>query len=587
MHFLDRNLELLQKTNPWLMGWFSSQKIDYRDLQQRFFINKQKILDFQVNGHSLLEGLPLEQLYKEWGTVERPQTSATIIIGANIGCGLGYVLTRTPPQHKVIVIEPRPEMLCACLMATDYTPFIEQKKLFFSPPDFKLVRNMLCKMDIQFFFGRIYLRTDVPSLQIGPEYAKWQAWLQDLLLAYEMEMSTLHNMQDTMIGNELENYQEIITNGDISKLKGQASNLQALLFGAGPSLDRIGPRLPRSLPNTLYCAAFQALPALYRLEIRPHLCLALDYTDTLSQVYKNLDPAWCAQTVLIYSSKVHPEVIRNYPGPKLSFWVKGGLSTCVARFLPNCLDMGSNVLVALVTILEFFGLRQMTLLGVDLGYPEQTTHSSGHHQQHRLDPDNPNLLSVTNALGSQVLTSKQYLLAKTELEKKIAHSNLQLLQFHGGGLTLKGAKIITDPTQLIAKLRKTEKTGSNLETFLTLLTASSQVPGLALPPSTGKKLLKEIKTAQQSLGKYFRKHHEEQGAINQQLRMLRARIQNYSLYRPYLFNELLMLSKFIQVKNKYLPKDWPALKNTLLRIQQKIKRIDQTINRPFLFSNQP
>ncbi len=71
-------------------------------------------------------------IYKSWQAKDKPETSATIIVGCNVGYGVNQVLMNTPDTHKVIVSEPNPEMLLACLGQTDYRPFMKAGKLHFA-----------------------------------------------------------------------------------------------------------------------------------------------------------------------------------------------------------------------------------------------------------------------------------------------------------------------------------------------------------------------------------------------------------------------------------------------------------------------
>jgi len=41
--------------------------------------------------------------------------SASIIVGTNLGYGLNHLLVNTPDTHKVLVIEPNPVLVLACL----------------------------------------------------------------------------------------------------------------------------------------------------------------------------------------------------------------------------------------------------------------------------------------------------------------------------------------------------------------------------------------------------------------------------------------------------------------------------------------
>ncbi len=56
--------------------------------------------------------------------------------------------------------------------------------------------NIIKELDLQFVYGKIYLRLDIPSQQIGPEYARWSSTIRNKLESFTVEMTTLRLKQD-------------------------------------------------------------------------------------------------------------------------------------------------------------------------------------------------------------------------------------------------------------------------------------------------------------------------------------------------------------------------------------------------------
>ena len=92
-------------------------------------INHRGLVDWRLpSGNGMFEAIAPQVSYRDWIPADRTDTSATIIVGCNLGYGLNHVLSNTPDSHKVLVLEPRAEMILACLGHTDYRPFFEYCK---------------------------------------------------------------------------------------------------------------------------------------------------------------------------------------------------------------------------------------------------------------------------------------------------------------------------------------------------------------------------------------------------------------------------------------------------------------------------
>ena len=315
--YLKANLETLKAVKSPLGPWLGQAQVDIRILEEKIFKNRWGHMDWKMdNGTGMFEASPPPLFYKTWVPEEKiAHLSITYLIGCNIGYGLNHILSHSPKGHKVVVIEPDPVMLLACLSQTDYTPHIKGNKLIFLPPDLGLLTHAVQQADVQFLFGRIYLRQDLPSRQLSPQYAFWNRKTQELLESFAVEMTTLRNKQDVMVGNELGNFQRALRDGSIKTLKDTANGMKAVILGAGPSLAQYAPALSANPPDALLCTAMQSLPAVQRAGIKPHLAMALDYSDGMFQVFKNLDPEWAKDIPLLYSTKLNPKVLRRYPRP--------------------------------------------------------------------------------------------------------------------------------------------------------------------------------------------------------------------------------------------------------------------------------
>ena len=421
--YLTANLETLAARKEPVASWLAHAVKDIEGALARIFVNSMGILDWRMDdGTGLIEKCPpLPVLYDEWRTVKQPERDATVIVGVNLGYGLNHVLTGTPDSHKVIVIEPRADMLLACLGQTDYRPYLEAGKLRFIVPDHDQVENAVQRLDLNLVYGSIHLRNDLVCQQIGPEYAQLSQLTRGKLENFSVELATLRLKQEVMVGNELKNYADAMNNGSLQPLKDMAQGATAVILGAGPSLADTGPILAERPGHALYACALQTLPALERVGLKPDMCLAIDFRPEMMQLYDNIqDMSWLEDLPLIYSTKLDPDVVKRYPGPKIPLWTMGGIGTYVFHEHELVLDAGGNVGVTLARFLSWCGVSRIVLAGQDFSWPADRTHAPGHHAHQNVQSFDPQRdVELKNLWGKTIYSNVGYLSAMRDLEKDL------------------------------------------------------------------------------------------------------------------------------------------------------------------------
>ncbi|MFW5837721.1 MAG: motility associated factor glycosyltransferase family protein, partial [Desulfovibrionaceae bacterium] len=419
--FLIENLDALNKGGHAIYNWLSAQSTSAEALNQRIFINRFGFMDWRTDeGQGLLENIPPHTVYRRWVDIQDPATSASIIVGSNLGYGINHVLANTPDSHKVIVLEPDPNMLAACLGQTDYRPFLEAKKIHFCVPTDEYLAAVVQQMDLQFIFGSIHVRRDTPSMQLGPDYARWTDRARNRMEQFTVELTTLRYRQDTMVKNELANFDRSLQDGSLQRLQGRGKGLSAVILGAGPSLVQHAPLLRDNPGDALYATSLQTLPALQPHDLKPDFCMAIDYSDGMLRIFDRLDPEWASDIPLIYSTKLDPRVLKQYAGPTIPLWTVGGMATYVMQGREFVLDAGGNVSLTLLRFLNWCKVSQVTMVGQDFGWKGSQSHSDGHHVSKKQIGFNPAMhMHVKNLDGEEVVSSIQYLTAKREMEADI------------------------------------------------------------------------------------------------------------------------------------------------------------------------
>ncbi len=531
-------------------------------------------LDYRLEkGGTLFAGFHPDMVYRDWAPVDDSHASASVLVGVNLGYGLNHVLTNTSDRHKVIVVEPDPAMLLACLGQSDYSPFMKVGKVEFLPPDREALAQAVRGLDVRFLFGSIHLRLDLPSRQISGEYALWGRICQELLENATVEYATLRRKQDVMVGNELANFQRAMTEGGVERLQGMAKGLPAVILGAGPSLGEIGPELAEAPGCALYATALQTLPVLQEMGIKPHFCMAIDYSEGMRRLYDRLDTEWAADIPLIYSTKLNPEVLARYPGPTIPMWTLGGMATYLVGDSGFVLDAAGNVSVALLRFLAWCGVERIILAGQDFGWQGDSTHVRGHHSAgHKATYKT---VEIKNRDGETLHSSMSILTALRDMERDIESISLPVYNIYGGGAVINGSRHVTleeaHDKGLLAS------TPGALDRFKgTLGTVGTPSPWPHVSPLSHE-WATSLRSVQKRLDKLFKKAERNQVEIHRAFTEVHIFLRQNPLYLPYLYNEIMDVAGLAQTRIRYVFKDQSEFKGIMKRVLQKTREMDRVL----------
>jgi hypothetical protein len=576
--FLKDNIEGFKELCPPMYMWLSSQNYEAEKLNERLFENSHGILDWRLDGQEkgMFDEMTPNVLYRDWIPQNKPHTSATLIVGCNVGYGLNHVLSNSPDSHKVIVLEPRPEMLLACLGQTDYRPFVRSKKLHFCPPDENYLYEIIKNLDLQFIYGNIHLRSDTASRQLGPEYAKWARICRDKLENFSLELTTLRYRQDVMVGNELRNFRRAMSEGSLKPMESRGTGVGAVILGAGPSLADNAPALKEERGHALYTTALQTMPVLQRYGLKPDLCMALDFDGSMRKIYDRLDPEFARDVPLIYSTKVDPYVLEHYPGPTIPLWTVGGLGTYLMKGRELVLDAGGNVSLTLARLLRWLGVGHITLVGQDFAWINQRSHAEGHHATNRNFEFNPaKHQKLRNMDGQEIISTPQYLSAKRDLEEDLKKAPFPVYNVYGGGAPIEGSRRMT-LQEAWAQGAFSSAPGS-VERFMDELYQCRTMNHTMQIRPESHQWSNSLRHIEKRLGKLFRNCNNNQQEIHKALQEVDFFVKQNPVYLPYLFNETLNLAGLTRAKAKYEPRDFGEFKRISKSIIKKVREVDRFV----------
>lgn len=574
--YLQTNIEYLQRINHPIYQWLSTQEFHQEKLLQNLFINEGGLHDWRLeNGKGMFEALPIRGLYGDWLQSDNPDTSATIIVGCNLGYGVNHVLQGMPDSHKVMVLEPRSEMLLACLGQTDYRPMFEAKKLHFLVPDENYINEVVRNLDLQFIYGQIHLKMDLPSQQLGPEYARLSTMVKHKLENFSLELSTLRFRQDVMVGNEIGNFKRAMRDGSIKSLEGKAKGVGAVILGAGPSLEDFAPQLRENRGHVLYTCALQTIPSLQSLGIKPHFCAAIDYDESMLDIFTRLDPDFVQDIPLIYSTKMNPEAVKRYSGPTLPLWTVGGMGTKVMQERDLVIDAGGNISVTLSRLLRWCGVSHLIMAGQDYAWINNKSHAGGHHAYTEDMGQQSCHQTTKNMDGEEILTTIQYMTAKRELEMDLRLSAFPIFNLYGGGAPIEGTKAIDLDTA--RKEGILASAPGSVDRFMGDLMACRGKGEYVHFEPRSPMWTTSIRNAEKHLTKLFKNTAVNQMEIHKALCRMDLFFKQDPLYTPYLFNEIMDLSGLTKAKKRYEAKDLPEFKRIAKNALRKVREMDRKV----------
>ncbi|MBW1700086.1 MAG: motility associated factor glycosyltransferase family protein [Deltaproteobacteria bacterium] len=572
------NLDALKRHCRGTADWLHSQPINPALVLNALIRNRWGLLDWPLaSGKGMFEPAPPIHFYQNWPVKQDEKPTATIIIGCNLGYGLNHLLANIPNTDKVFVVEPRAEMMIACLGLNDYRPFLSTQKLFFLPPDeTQISHTIFSELDLYFEFGRILMRGDLPSQQLGPDYARWCQKCEEILDDFRLDMNTIRGLQNLMIQNELNNFHRALEDGSIKLLENQAKGLTAVLLGAGPSLEQFAPIIASHHGDALLISALQSLPALHKYGLRPHLCMAIDPTPGIKKVFDGLEPDWVKDIPLIYACKVLPEVVNAYPGPTLPMWTQEGLGPTIWKGKEPVLNDGGNVAVALTRFLIWCGVSKIVLVGQDFAWCGEKVHASGTEEKKtRFRPDPKKIKVLKNKEGKNIHSHATYITALRALERTIQTLDIPVYNLYGGFAAIQGAREVTWDEILSRNILKSYE-GSRDHFLCKLNEARAPIP----PPAVNlhnPDWWASLAAVKKKIEKFSKKPGKKQQEIYSTLNRLLNILNRNPLYRPYLLNEIFATAGILFASREIGWKDFTFFKKILTRAQRKAREIDRNL----------
>jgi hypothetical protein len=352
------------------------------------------------------------------------------------GVGLAYVpelYARSAPDSSIVLVEPDIFVFALCLAARPLDALLAHEKLYIiAGMPAREVCGFLEKTGLDDLSIAENPALEAPSRQWFEEFRSLRKRNKE---KREINANTLRRFGDLWLRNMCRNLGEMRDRDGIATMEGIFASIPVLVLAAGPSLDRILPRLRELRQKAVIVAVDTAVRACVRAGVEPDFIVLVDpqYWN-----WRHLDGQDCPSSILITESATWPAVFRF---------------NCRAIFLCSSLfplgkfiearigqkgelGAGGSVSTTAWDFARYIGARAIFMAGLDLGFPDRKTHFTGSIFEDRTHTASNRLATAETAgylalygaapypvpdyLGRTVLTDKRLILYAWWFESRLA-----------------------------------------------------------------------------------------------------------------------------------------------------------------------
>lgn len=300
------------------------------------------------------------------------------------GFGIGYLaeaVARRYPHNKLIILDPDPRGFKAALQLQDMSWLLSHPEItLLIGPNAPRIDAALSDLN----YHQLQIVSHTPSIEMQRQFfADAQQRIERLLQRRRVNHNTLKRFGKLWVRNYAANLQQNLQAVSIDSAADSFRGIPGVLIAAGPTFDEIVPHLQELRERCLLVAVDTALPLCLRHGIDPDFVVVVDpqYWNT-----RHLDRCGSSQAIAVSESSAHPRVFRQLRGP----FLLGESLFPLGRLLDAPLDIhgalgaGGSVATSAYEVMKLLGCRQIFTAGLDLGFPDDQTHSSGSFFEERL-----------------------------------------------------------------------------------------------------------------------------------------------------------------------------------------------------------
>lgn len=378
--------------------------------------------------------------------------SAPIIV---FGFGNGFYVRKLRElysENVILIYEPSMALFDCVLKNIDLADVLSDEKIIISVGEkkqnyfFEYLSVLINNLNFRHLVWKV-----LPNYQrIFPiEYLKMQKMYVTRIQNLVADRNTELHYEIEFARNKLQNTWSSFSSCSINSLREQlrehidVENYPVIIVSAGPSLDKNVQYLKEAKNKAYIIVVDTALKTVLRAGITPDITVTIDPIKPLilfeDDRIKNLP-------MVVYTSS-NKDVLKNHQG-RLFFF--DGSEYCADIYkkygkIISTLTSGGSVSDIAFSLAQFIGFKKMILMGLDLGYPENKTHTKDAYDMAKtVDVSNGKGFEVEDIYGNRIWTVASMDKYRRWLEMQIEkHSELKVIDATEGGAKIRGTEIIT------------------------------------------------------------------------------------------------------------------------------------------------
>lgn len=368
-----------------------------------------------------------------------------------LGFGLGYlplaIARRMDPEHRLFVVEARPEILLkACQLIDLSTLFSDDRVHVFGTNQVQLIWDELERDKLKLMAGQVLKLIHPPSRRLFPEaYRNVEDRIERFVCSIKSTFHFVEAIGSITVENIFTNLLALADSAPVDTIFGVAKGHPALVVAAGPSLDKNIRQIKDVEGRFLIIAVDAALKPLMAKGIRPNLVVSVDPNPINLKKFDQIPSRFLNEVPLLFSPDVYHEIPRRFPGTKFVFGEHNplsrwgvGLARKVAEF-PHGFSV-SHYAFYLARAME---AEPIIFAGLDLALSGTKDHAQDCAVTWHVDPAGKDLPTVPGVYGDRVTTIGGFINMITLFERQIAFTDARCIDATEGGALIPGTQVMT------------------------------------------------------------------------------------------------------------------------------------------------
>lgn len=261
--------------------------------------------------------------------------------------------------------------------------------------------------------------------------------LRESMMQIYVDYDNMIRYREALVYNFLQNNQEVTKMA--SSLRSVFQNKDVYVVAGGPSLDKNIDLLRKRPKNSVLFTVGTSLRRLLAEKTRPDYVMI---TDPKRPVYTHIKGLEDCNVPLIILSTTYHQIAKKYQGDTYIMYQKGFYEAerYAIKREEMLVESGSSVMTTALDYLIQMGAKRLVFLGLDMAF----TGNRSHHSQNYKDICPEDSIMVESVDGDMVPTSRNLLMYKQWIERRIAReSEIELIDATEGGAKIQGMKIKT------------------------------------------------------------------------------------------------------------------------------------------------